>query len=198
VPVHEKSIAIRGAFISGDIDLEGCEITQSLKLVSCRIHGSLVGAGTRLGGIDLEGSILNSVDCSYSRFEGSVRLNGGFEAEGAVSFGDAEIGGRLNCTGGKFKNANGDALSCGSAKVGGDVLLDDGFEAEGAVSISNAKIKGDLICADCTFSNQRGFDRKELKVTADALSLSGGLASSFLSRISRRIYCDRRSRMSLR
>jgi hypothetical protein len=115
-PVHEKRIDIQGAFITGDIDLEGCEITQSLRLFNCHVSGSLIGVNAQLGELDLGKTFVQSIDCRFSRFKGSVLLNS-LEAKGEVRFSGAEIGGELNCEGAKFKNASGDALSCGRAKV---------------------------------------------------------------------------------
>jgi hypothetical protein len=100
-PVHEKGIDIQGAFIKGDIDLEGCEITRPLRLFNCHVAGSLIGVNAQLGELDLRKSFLQSIDCSFSRFKGSVFLTNGFEAKGEVRFRGAEIGGGLDCRGGK-------------------------------------------------------------------------------------------------
>ena len=154
--MHEKGINIRGAFITGDIDLEGCETARSLWLLDCHIAGSLIGRNARLREIFLQNSSLGSINCNFCRCEGSVRLVRGFEAQGPVSFLGADIAGDMSCVGGKFKNANGDALQCDNLKVTSSVFLSDGFEAEGLVRFVGAKIGGQFACKGGKFRNAKG------------------------------------------
>ncbi len=58
----------------------------------------------------------------------------------------AEIGGSLDCDGGRFKNAKSAALNAERAKISGAVLLRDGFESEGEVRLQGAEIGGSLEC----------------------------------------------------
>ena len=83
-------------------------------------------------------------------------LNQGFEAEGEVRFVGAEIGGQLNCSGAKLKNAGGMALFCDGAKVTGAVFLQEGFEAEGEVRFPDAEIGGALACNGAKLKNAGG------------------------------------------
>jgi hypothetical protein len=169
-PVHEKGIDIQGAFITGDIDLKGCEITRPLRLFNCHVAGSLIGVNTQLSELDLQKSFLQSIDCSFSRFKGSVFLRDGFAAEGAVRFLGAEIGGQLACNGGKFENANGDALSCDTAKITGSVFLTGGFAAEGEVRFLGAEIGGVLNCEGGKFKNANGD-----ALSCDRAKVTGGV-----------------------
>ena len=65
----------------------------------------------------------------------------------------AMIGATLDCTGGRFTNPNGDALSCDRAKITGSVFLRDKFNATGAVRLPGAIIDGTLDCSGGEFTN---------------------------------------------
>ena len=68
----------------------------------------------------------------------------------------AEIGSDLECGGGSFKVASGDALSADGIKVTGSVHLGAGFTVEGEVRLVGAEIGGDLICIGGSFKVASG------------------------------------------
>jgi len=80
---------------------------------------------------------------------GAVLLRSGFAAEGMVWLSGAEIGGNLECDGGKFQNpavadvaGSGRALIAEGAKVAGAVYLRNGFAAEGTVWLLAPRSRG--------------------------------------------------------
>jgi hypothetical protein len=95
--------------------------------------------------------------------EGSVFLDEGFHATGAVRLLGARIQGVLSCTGARLENPSGDALSANGMTVEGDVFLDEGFHATGAVRLLGARIQGVLSCTGARLENPSG----------DALSADG-------------------------
>jgi len=80
--------------------------------------------------------------------KGDVELCCGFESEGAVLADESNIGGDLNCSGGRFLNPNNIALSAGLASIAGSFIAGDhpffggkaGFEADGAVFVPGARV----------------------------------------------------------
>jgi hypothetical protein len=77
-----------------------------------------------------------------------VFLSDGFDATGAVRFIGAKIGGALDCGGGTFRNADGNALIFDTTAINDDVLLNRQFKANGAVKFFAAKIgEADLTAA---------------------------------------------------
>ena len=93
---------------------------------------------------------------------------------GRVRLAGADIGGQLVCTGGSFRNKEGDAINAQGIKVAEDVLLksDDSnskhvkeFKAEGKVSLAGAKIGGQLNCTDGRFQNREGVALNAQSVT---------------------------------
>jgi hypothetical protein len=88
-----------------------------------------------------------------AKIGGAVLLRGDFQAESAVRLYGAEITGNLECDGGHFKNAGGEALTATLAKIGGTVILRSKFQAEGAVRLYGAEIGGSLECDGGQFNN---------------------------------------------
>lgn len=178
-PVHEKRLEIHGAYIDGDIDLEGLIVVRSLWLFKCRIAGSLIGRDAQLEMLNLQGSSVRGVWCDRARIAG-VALTDGFEADGPVSFAGASIGsGGLNCSNGKFINPDSDALCCRFAKIAGSVALADGFEAEGLVNFAGAEIDGEFVCYDASIKH-RNLLLGEPVIAAWALDLEDARISSRL------------------
>ena len=82
----------------------------------------------------------------------------------------ANIGGDLDCEGGKFNNLGGNALSASKLTTKGSVNLWNGFSAEGGVRLLNASIGGDLSCAGGKFHNAGGY-----ALSADGLTTKGSV-----------------------
>lgn len=163
-PVHEKGIEVNGAWVSGTLDLEGCDIPSNFAVTASRfeqvpifrdahIHGLLVLSGSQLPG--LSGDRLNA--------DGSLFLRNGFVATGEIRLHGARIGGALSCKGGSFSDAQGNALSADRANIQGSVFLSDDFKAKGNVRLLGAQIGGSLSCQGGLFTNEQG----------DALSADG-------------------------
>lgn len=87
-----------------------------------------------------------------------------FIATGTVCLLNAQLGGNLECHGGKFDVKNGEALICDRAVIQGSVFL-SGFEkdfdkarftATGIVSFVAARIDGSLDCSNAVFNGTPG------------------------------------------
>lgn len=175
VPVHEQGVYIRGAWIDGHLDLEGCRIPTHLNLWSCNIASNLTLRDSDLLGLSLQNSKVPKIYGDGLHCRGDVFLHDGFHATGEVRLLGAHIGGSLFCTGGRFENTNGDALSCDQAEIGGSVFLDaetgkDKFHATGTVRLLGAHIGGDLNCSGGRFENANG-----RALTCDRAEIGGGV-----------------------
>jgi hypothetical protein len=173
--VLEKRLEVHGAYIEGDIDLEGVQAARSFRLFRCRVGGRLIGRDAQFGVLNLQGSCVKGVFCERAKLAGSVFLNVGFEAEGPVQFSGASINGGLYCDHGKFINPGGEALSCDGAKIADCVMLTHGFSAEGLVNFSGAQIGRQFSCDGGRFEERGRAPRQstdEPVVAAYALDLS--------------------------
>ncbi len=129
--------------------LAGCDLIGS-RFVDLHLNGSLVKAGMMSrGGIQ-------SVHLDDSQSAGNVSIQGGFLAKGEVRLLGASIGGDLACSGGRFRNPGGNALSADGCQVGGFVFLKDDFQSVGAVRLLGASIGGSLSCIGGRFHNPGG------------------------------------------
>jgi hypothetical protein len=151
-----RGIQLHGARISGALDLSFATVNFPLRLSRCRLsddwHLNYIDIPT----IELTGTWVRSLTADVAKIRGSFILKE-FCAKGRVQLRGSEIGGDLDCGGGKFQNAeipdSGVALNADGAKVGGYVLLNNNFSAEGEVRLLNAEIVGDLNCQDGKFKN---------------------------------------------
>jgi hypothetical protein len=185
-PVHERGVWLRGAYIEGALDLQGCEGVRPLFLWNCRIDGAIIlrDAGTRT--INLGGSHVRGIAGDGAKIGGSVFLSNGFTAQGAARFLGAEIGGQLSCQNGRFENVGEDALNCDRVRVSGSVFLSNGFTAQGEVNFPGAEIGGQFACNGGTFSNKRASSADEdaesdrRTICAIALNLSDAVIKGTL------------------
>ncbi len=152
-PMHEKGVQLQGAFVSGELDLEGAELPFDLFLFDCRFVEPITLRGARGRTINLHGSQLNGVTADGLQLDGDLFLRN-VRATGETTLVGTRIAGNLECDQGRFEDAKGDALICASAKIGGNVFLRAKFHATGETNLIGARIAGDLDCSKGCFNNQ--------------------------------------------
>ena len=154
-PVHERGVRLRGAWITGILDLDDIQTALRLTLLDCRIeqinarHGEL--RSLNLGGSFLKRG-LNADDLSV----GNIFLRLGFCSPGEVRLPGARISGNLECGGGSFGGAGDTALRLGRVEVSGTVHMNAGFKSSGSVWLDHARIGGGLSCNDAEFLRANG------------------------------------------
>lgn len=133
--------------VSKELDVAGSTFTKQVRLLGADITGSLSCKGARLTVAGKDGSALIA---DRLRVGGSVLLDEGFTAAGAVRLPGADITGQLRCKGAHLSGADkdGDALIADGLKVGGDLFLNGKFTTAGAVRLPEADIAGQLRCTD--------------------------------------------------
>jgi hypothetical protein len=175
-PVHSKGVRLRGARISGRLDLESATVRCPLLLEDCYLDGPesvvldyatvhlIVLSRCRVvGGLTADLLVVTKgLDLGGSAFEGVVRLLG------------AEITGQLSFRGAKLTGTDveGNALVGDGMKVGSNVLLDQGFSAAGAVRLPNAEITGPLSCSGAKLT---GIDDYGNALVGDLMRVSGSV-----------------------
>jgi hypothetical protein len=183
LPKKGNRLEIHGAWIDGDLNLEGCKISRALWLFKCHIEGALIGRDAELETINLQGSFVHGIFCDHAQIKGGVFLSEGFEADDRVSFDGAGIAGGLVCSGSLFSNPGGDALSCLHCQIANNVFLCDGFTANGCVSFANSRIGGIFSCDGGHFKTPMAAPARPKSlppVAADALDLQGVRISGVL------------------
>ena len=168
--MHARGVHLRGARIAGQLDLKAAKLLCPLQLEDCYFDDAcLVNDDVCLVNVDhAEVSLLALIRCRLAGLSGdSLKATKGLDLTGsiltqALTLPNADITGRLCCTGAELRGAVGDprspavgkgyALDADSMKVRGDVCLDGSFTAVGGVWLNRADIDGQLDCTGATLT----------------------------------------------
>src|SRR5262249_19453733 len=162
-------LRLRGARITGRLDLANLTTDVSLQLRDCLLEEGVLAEGARLAFVGLTGCQLkhpterplaaDGLSCSVLALS-EARITG-HTSVGAVNLTGAQIGGGLDCDGAALCNDSGPALGADGLQVGRRVLLRDRFTATGAgqygtVRLTSAHIGGSLLCDGAALRNDSG------------------------------------------
>lgn len=201
-PVHERGVWICGAYIDGDIFLDGCNSDFPLRLQGCWIVGSLNATNAKTRMLSLEGCRVGGIEADCANVDGAVVLRNGFISQGVVRLFGAKISGPLDCQDGLLlPDAAGDALICSSAEISGYVRLNGAFEAHGEVRFVAANVTGDFICTSGRFKSlDEALKPKGNALSCSSVSVDGavhlekctfeGLVNLDDAQITRGLYCS--------
>jgi sRNA-binding regulator protein Hfq len=155
--VSYRGLELHGMRVDGSVELDNAEIKFALRAWNCAFSGHISLQDAQLRVLYLLGCQIRSLNARRATTKGSVFLSKGFKAEGEVNLVETRIGGRLDCSGAQFLNANGIALTANGAQIEGGVFLRNGFKAEGEVNLVKATIGGHLDCVGgAQFLNAKG------------------------------------------
>ena len=199
------SLDATGTCVEGFLEIVKSRVQRTVSICDARINHSVVLSGSRIAGdgrqaLDADGlkagggvelsQLPSDPDARRATGEGLQPMaksgqpsdDGGFHASGEVRLVGASITGQLNCTGGRFNNPTGIALTADSAEIGGHVHLgivpnsSHRFHATGQVSLLGARIGGQLNCTGGRFENPCG---EALKADGADIRGSVNLCASF-------------------
>ena len=130
--------------VGGSVLLDGnFAAVGAVRMVGADIGGSLICSGARLSGANDRGY---SLLANESRVGGSVLLNEGFVAAGAVGLHGADIARALACDGAHLDGHDVEgnvALRVGGIQVG-SIYLNGGFRAAGMIWLRHARVRGSV------------------------------------------------------
>lgn len=120
-----------------------CHLAGPLRLVSAYTPKGLSLSGAHVLGRDAQG---NSLIADHITVRAGAYLSGGFAADGAVRFIEADISGDLDLDGAHLSGTDedGDSVVADSLVLRHSVLLRDGFTAAGAIRLHSANVTGDV------------------------------------------------------
>ena len=162
-------LRLRGARITGRLDLENLATDVRLELHDCLLGEGLLARDARLAAVVLVGCQIEHPDgipldgarltCSVLGLD-RARVRG-HSGVGAVDLHGANIGGNLVCDGASLRNDRGPALFADGLRVGQDMFLREGFTAtgageDGAVRLTGAHVGGSLLCDGAALRNDSG------------------------------------------
>ena len=147
--LHEKGLQVRGALITGILDLEACRIETDLCLFNCRFEQPPLMRGAQLRSFSLSGSYLPGLNADGLVAIGDVFLRQVIST-GEIRLIGAKLGGGLECNGASLMAGdNGDALSADRLVAGGSIYLNK-VESNGQIRLPAVKLGGGLYCDGAT------------------------------------------------
>ncbi|MFQ6547025.1 hypothetical protein AADZ90_003660 [Aestuariibius sp. 2305UL40-4] len=160
--LHDKGLRLRGGWIQGMLDLQGCDIRRDVTLTCCHLTEGVTLINADLRGFHLSGSSLGGLTADNATFSGSLYLRSGTEIGGEVSLAGARIAGDLQICDAVLRPGGQDAVFAPSLKVEGSVYLgnypySEGLStlvAEGTLFFSSARIAHDCFVSNTSISLQ--------------------------------------------
>jgi len=151
-PVHEAGILISGAWIEGELSLEGVTVSISLSLRNCHFEQPLILRSAQFSG-DLEfdntyfpGIRGDGLTCMRDLF-----LRGGTASNDLVRLVGATVHGDFDLTGAKLRGIGQESLMLDGIDVKGSLHFGPHFVADGPIRLSAAHIGRRLDCRGATF-----------------------------------------------
>ena len=154
VGLHEVGVRLRGAWITGVLDLDAANCRVPLALKFCRLNIVRVRQA-RLISLSFAGSrIVSGLSGDRLHCEGSLFLDEDVIVTGEIRLAGARIDGSLYLKG-KLINKKGRALEFSRISVLGDLMITSCVTL-GGVSVRRAKIGGSFSCGASQFKSLNG------------------------------------------
>jgi hypothetical protein len=185
--VDPQGIRIFAAKVVNELNLSYVTVPFPLSIRRCALTENAIMRSVEIPALDLSGCWVLSLDAQGSRVKGDLFLRDRFRAKGMVQLMGAQIGGDLDCSGGKFVNPptkesseTGIAIAADGITVGGQILLDtfspgNSFHAEGEVHFLHAQVGINFDCQGGLFINPpiTGVPTSGKSLTADGIIVKG-------------------------
>lgn len=157
-PVHERGVFLRGAWIKGELNLEGLNVHQSLSFTDCYFENTPILKDSHIRGfLSFIGSEIDGLRADRMRCSSSVFLRKVI-SKNTVRFISAYIDGDLDCRNAAFQSEENDyALACDNAIIKGSVFLNK-VNASSSICFIGAEIDSSFECDSGTFQcNNNGY-----------------------------------------
>ena len=168
-PVAGRAAALRlrGARVTGVLDLRSVDITAAVSLHQCEFDEIVTLAGT-IPGVGFHDCRLRGIDARGARIDGSLSLHSS-RIDGALVLSGASVNGELDLRCMELISRDGVAISARRLTVAGNLLACD-LSAEGRLDLAGAAIAGTL-----DFSRSCVRDRTGQAVAAERISVGDHL-----------------------
>jgi hypothetical protein len=134
-PLHSKGLRLRGAFITGSLDLQGCTCDRDITLSACSVKDQINLVNARLRGLHFSGSRIGAFSADNARISGSLYLRAGTVVDGEISLAGARVTGDLQLCDVSINSATQDAVFAPSLHVDGSVFLGNYPYSDGTTSL---------------------------------------------------------------
>ncbi|WP_298294974.1 hypothetical protein [uncultured Litoreibacter sp.] len=135
MPLHDKGIRLRGAWVTGSLDLQGCDCNRDVSLSACHLVEPMNLTNARLRGLHISGCRIGGVSADNATFSGSIYFRAGTHIEGEISLSGATVNGDLQLCDAVIESSAQDAIFAPSLRVRGSVFLGNYPYADGETSL---------------------------------------------------------------
>ena len=154
--LHDKGLRLRGARLTGMLDLQGCDCLHDMTFSDCRIDDAMNLVNAHLRGLHFSGTVLAGLAADNASFSGSLYLRDGTVSLGEIGLAGVRLGGDLQICGAEIHSAGQDALFAPALKVEGSVFLgnypytdgETALAAQGMLFLSSAHVEHDLFISN--------------------------------------------------
>jgi len=152
VTLHAKGLRLKGAWIDGPIDLQGCDLSADISLASCAVPEGFNLVNAHVRGLYLSDVASGGISADNARFDAAVYLRGGTQVRGEVSLAGARIAGDLQMCDVELNARGEDAVFAPTLRVDGSIFLGDypyhdaetALMAKGRLFFSSARVANDV------------------------------------------------------
>ncbi|HEU5157523.1 MAG TPA: hypothetical protein VFU43_11045 [Streptosporangiaceae bacterium] len=174
-PGYRPALRLRGARITGRLDLMGATVEHPLVCEHCRFDEPLRFVESVTRTVRIVASVLPAFNGARMRTEGIINFRD-CEVEAGVRLDRAKIVGEVTFWGASLgPDADGVALAADGMAVEGPVQCSAGFAARGSVLLHGSRVEGELNFTDATLVNPGG-----TALGANRLVVSGPLRADNL------------------
>ena len=167
--IDPRGVVICGAWIRGELNLDGVSAAIGLRFTGCRFEKPLSLSDAKLPWLFLDTCVLPAVTATRARIDTLViracELDGR-RPDGLIQLAGAQVASELRLDGTRLVNRSGPALSAPGLSVGGGGtcvgVFMDGLDAAGhaasaaAVQLSGARVSGSLMLRGARLANRAG------------------------------------------
>lgn len=159
-PKLAKGLRLRGAWISGTLDLQGVKIDRDISLSNCVLAGPISLLNAKLRGLYLTNVQMKSLSADQAEFDGSLFVRGGTQVAGEISLAGARFKGDIQICDAEISAEGQDAIFAPQLSIDGSLFLgnypySDGettLVTEGTMFFSSLRAAHDVFVSHCAIA----------------------------------------------
>jgi len=150
--LDQKGLRLRGAWIKGALDLQGCDCNRDITLSYCQLDEPLSLVNATLRGLHISNSYIEGLAADNASFAGSLYIRSDTVVEGEIGLSGARIKGDFQLCDVVINSTGPDAVFAPSLRVEGSVFLGNypydeevtTLTASGTLFFSSARVEHDF------------------------------------------------------
>ena len=168
-PGHHARLTLRGARITGSLDLSHARIEHPIIFRDCVFDEPIVLAEARLGALSLDGCSFPGIDGQNLEVDSDLGLTG-VSSSRTVTLTGAHLHRALRLRGARLRHGEDQqaALDADHLVVDGGIAANDGFDARGTVTMAGARVSGSVRLDGATITASPG---QEIAFNGDGMTV---------------------------